>query len=98
MFAAILLIIILNSCYLVGLYRLMNMIKSNVEYWTFLGRPNSFSGPHVSAMLSNMYKHEMSSVCSSIGAYRLLLFVRIMLPIAFLFSLASIIYISKTLN
>jgi hypothetical protein len=72
----------LNIWYLVSFRLLMTKLETNATpYWESIGRPNSFSGKHVSDMLSNLYRKNMTSASIDAHILSLLKAVRMLLPV-----------------
>lgn len=74
----------LNVWYLFSVRRLMARLRDGAtSYWEKIGRPDSFAANHGMAILSNLYRGEMTNVCRDAGMGGLLRSVRILLPVAF---------------
>jgi hypothetical protein len=75
----------INCWYLFSVRQLMVKLKDRAtSYWEKIGRPDSFAANHGMAILSNLYKEEMASVCRDAGINGLLKSVRVLLPVTFL--------------
>ena len=90
---------ILNIWYLASFRSLMTRLeKGATAYWESIGRPNSFSGEHVSAVLSNLYRNTMTRASVEAAAASLLRNVRILLPLTFVVTGYTLYALTKFLN
>lgn len=90
---------VLNIWYLTSFRSLMTKLeKGATPYWESIGRPNSFSGEHVSALLSNLYRGAMTQASAAASALSLLRNVRILLPTTFVVTGYTLYVLTKFLN
>ncbi len=74
----------MNLIYLYSIKSLMEQLKTEAtDYWEKIGRPESFAANHGVAILSNLYKSEMTKVCHAAQLDGLLKLTRALLPLAF---------------
>jgi hypothetical protein len=99
MWLLIVIAVVLNIWYLASFRLLMGKLKTGAtEYWEKIGRPDSLSANHVMSLLSNLYKKEMSQVCSGANSAGLLRNVRWLLPTAFVVTGAMLLALAHVLN
>ena len=90
---------VLNIAYLVSFRSLMTRLEVGATaYWENIGRPNSFSGNHVSAVLSNLYRKKMTLACEQARVSGLLGGVRVLLPATFVVTGYTLYSLSELLN
>ena len=81
---AIFIVFPLNAFYLYSIHELMMQLRDQSRsYWEKIGRPDSFDANHGVAMLTNLYREEMTRTCRDAGIGGLLKRVRMLLPLAF---------------
>lgn len=74
----------LNVWYLFSVRQLMVKLGDKAtSYWEKIGRPDSFAANHGMAILSNLYRSEMTNACRDAGISGLLKSVRVLLPVTF---------------
>jgi hypothetical protein len=77
-------IFVLNVWYLFSVRQLMVKLRDKAtSYWEKIGRPDSFAANHGMAILSNLYRGEMTNVCRDASISGLLNRVRVLLPVTF---------------
>lgn len=90
---------ILNIWYLASFRSLMAKLEAGAtSYWESIGMPNSFAGTHVSAVLSNLYRKEMTRASVEAGVFKLLRNVRMLLPATFVVTGYTLYILAETLN
>lgn len=89
----------LNAAYLASFRSLMTKLEAGARtYWESIGRPNSFSGNHVSSVLANLYRKNMALACEQAGISELLGATRVLLPATFLVTGYTLFCLSELLN
>ena len=84
---------IFNIGYLVCVWMFTaSLEKYCFDYWVRIGRPRNFSGNHAWAILSRLYRSEMSYRCNHDGTKMLLKLIRILFPVAFIISAVTLLY------
>jgi hypothetical protein len=90
---------VLNTAYLMCYYSLIRNLESNcTEYWKSIGAPTGFSGRDINSMLNELYRSRMSRACEDGSIYELLLVVRILFPIASLFAVLTLYWLTQWLE
>lgn len=89
----------INIWYLISFRLLMvKLEEKNNSYWKNIDMPNSFSAPHVTAIICNLYKSEMTRECHESNEEGLLRNVRILLPTSFIITGSMLLFLFFLIN